>query len=135
MSFTGIEIVPQVDGTTVTVDTIDGSALPSHAQVNGILPVAVGCWGIAANGQPYFDPAGASTGQQAVMGYDVNVGCLFLETATDPPALSSMMRLRSVKAQATHPDTLAALARQPDEQRARRRAQAALGAEPFKEES
>ena len=97
MSFTGINSPSATDGTHVTVDTPTNTLLPPHALPESrVIPSALGVWGVSSLGVGYVDPAGASQGEQAAIGYDAmggqtgGVPCFFLENVTDAAIRFSM---------------------------------------------
>lgn len=108
MSFTSLEADGPNAGQTVSVSTIDNSPLLSHVGPDHIVRIAPGLIGKDGTG-PYFDPAGALGGEQAVLGYDAYG--LFVESATDPPVRGLMLRRPDVPFRLAQTRTPAAVAR------------------------
>jgi hypothetical protein len=80
MSFTAITIAGQ--GINVTI----ARPVPSPLTVDyqGLLPVAPGFFGINSAGGGYFDAAGATPGEQAALGFDVNANRPTLTRCSSP---------------------------------------------------
>jgi len=60
----------------------EGAVVDGHV----IVYVPPSPWGIDANGDPYYDPAGAAPGEQAVMQFDPDTGNPILIIPTTPEA-------------------------------------------------